>query len=61
MTDEEKAQFISDCKYFWNEKGDMERLSDFTIEKLEEADPAIAYVYKQYKASEQALSRLMSY
>lgn len=61
MSEEDKARFVSDCKYFWNEKGDMERYIDFSIEKLREADPALAFVYEQYKNAEEALNRLMRY
>jgi hypothetical protein len=61
MTDEEKAYFVSQCKYFWNEKGEMERYVDFSIEKLREADPALAFVYEQYKNAETALTRLLEY
>ncbi len=61
MSEEEKKEFISNVKYFWNEKGGMERLSGFTIEKLEEADPVIANAYKQHKLAEETLNRLLGW
>lgn len=60
MTEEEKAEFISQCKYFWREKGEMERYVDFSLEKLREADPALAFIYHQYKNAEETLNRMMS-
>lgn len=61
MSEEEKLEFIGNVKYFWNEKGDLDRLSGFTIEKLEEADPVVASAYKQYLLAEQTLNRLLSW
>ena len=61
MDEEEKARFISDIKYFWNEKGDLERYSEYSPEKLREADPVIANVYEQYKAANETLERLLGY
>lgn len=61
MTEEEKKEFIFNVKYFWNEKGDIERLIGFTIEKLEEADPVIASAYKQHLLAEETLNRLLGW
>ena len=61
MTEEEKQQFISDCRYFYNEKGEMERYVDFSMEKLEEADPVFASAYKQLKLAEETFGRLIGY
>lgn len=61
MTEEEKADFLSNCKYFYREKGDMERLIGFSIEKLEKADPVLASAYKQLKLAEETFGRLINY
>lgn len=61
MSEDEKKEFISNVKYFWNEKGGMERLSGFSIERLEEADPVIANAYKQYLLAEETLNRLLGW
>lgn len=61
MSEEEKQQFLSDCRYFYNEKGEMERYVDFSMEKLEEADPVLASAYKQLKLAEETFGRLISY
>ena len=61
MNDEDKAEFLSNCKYFYLEKGEMERYVDLSMEKLEEADPVLASAYKQLKLAEETLRRVMSY
>lgn len=61
MTQEEKIDYISDCRYFYREKGEMERFVDFSIEKLEEADPVLASAYKQLKLAEETFGRLIGY
>lgn len=61
MSEEQKAQFLSDCRYFYNEKGEMERYSGFSMEKLEEADPVLASAYKQLKLAEETFGRLIGY
>lgn len=61
MNDEDKAEFLSNCKYFYLEKGEMERYVDFSMEKLEEADPVLASAYKQLKLAEETFGRLLSY
>lgn len=59
MTEAEKEQFLSDVHYFWHEKGDVERLSDFSIEKLREADPVLADAYERLKSAEETFNRLL--
>jgi hypothetical protein len=59
MSDQEQAEFLSNCKYFYREKGEMERYADFSIEKLEEADPVLAHAYKQLKLAQETFKRLM--
>lgn len=61
MNDEEKAQFISDIKYFWNEKGDVKRYIDYTPEKMREADPVIADAIERYESAEKTLSKLLEW
>lgn len=61
MTTEEKQEFIYNCYYFYREKGEMERYVDFSMEKLEEADPVLANAYKQLKLAEETFRRLMGY
>lgn len=61
MTEEEKAEFLSQCRYFYREKGEMERYCDFSLEKLEEADPVLASAYKQLTLAEETFRRVMSY
>jgi hypothetical protein len=61
MTEEEKQKFLSDCRYFYREKGEMERLIGFSMEKLEEADPVLASAYKQLKLAEETFGRLINY
>ena len=46
MTEEEKAEFLSNVSYFWHEKGEIERYSGFSIEKLKEAAPELATAYE---------------
>lgn len=60
MSDEEKLEFISDCRYFYFEKGEMERYCDFSIERLREADPVLADAYESLKLAEERFSRLMN-
>lgn len=59
MTEEEKAEFLSQCRYFYMEKGEMERYCDFSLEKLEEADPVLASAYKQLTLAEETFRRVM--
>jgi len=61
MNEEDKAQFISDIKYFWNEKGDIERYVGYTPEKLREADPVLADAYERYRSAELTLNRLLEW
>lgn len=61
MTEEEKKEYISNIKYFWNEKGDIERFVNYSMEKLEEADPVIANAYKQYLLAEKTLNKLLGW
>lgn len=49
MDNHVRKRFLSDVKYFWNYKGDIERLIDFSVEKLEKADPELAKAYKDMK------------
>lgn len=59
MSDEEKFQFLSNCRYFYFEKGEMERYIDFSIERLREADPVLADAYESLKLAEERFSRLI--
>lgn len=59
MTEEEKIRFLENVHYFWFEKGDLERLSGFTIEKLREADPVLALVYERLQVATQTFNRLL--
>lgn len=59
MSEEDKLIFISNCKYFYYEKGEMERYVDFSMEKLEEADPILANAYQQLKLMQETFERLM--
>lgn len=61
MSEEDKAQFISDVKYFWNEKGDVTRFAGYTPEKMREADPVIADAIERYESAEKTLSRLLEW
>lgn len=61
MTDEEKITYISNIKYFWSEKGDIERYVDYSPEKLREADPLIANAYEQLRLAEATFNRLLKY
>lgn len=56
MTEEEKAEFLSNIAYFWHEKGDMERYTGFSMEKLREAAPALADAYERYKSADETLN-----
>ena len=60
MSDEEKFQFLSNCRYFYFEKGEMERYIDFSIERLREADPVLADAYESLKLAEERFIRLMN-
>ena len=59
MSSEEKEEFLSNCRYFYYEKGEMERYVEFSMEKLEEADPVLANAYRQFKLFQNNLERLM--
>lgn len=59
MNEDERVEFLSQCKWFYQERGDMGRYSDFRIEKLREADPALAHAYENYKASEEIFERML--
>lgn len=61
MSEEEKLEFISNIKYYWNEKGDIERYRDFSIDKLKEASTVLADAYERYKSATDTLHRLLSY
>lgn len=61
MSEEDKAQYISDLKYFWNEKGDIERFVGYSPEKLREVDPVLADAYERYQSAEKTLSRLLEW
>ena len=59
MTAEEKEEFLSDVRYFWQEKGDVRRLSGFSIEKLREADPVIADAFERLELATETFNRLI--
>lgn len=61
MTDEQKVEYLDNIKYFWNEKGEIERFCDYSPEKLYEASPIIARAYSEYKIAKQTLSILLNY
>lgn len=61
MTDEQKADYISDIKYFWNEKGDIERFCDYSPEKPCEVSSVISRAYTEYKLAQQTLNILLNY
>jgi len=61
MSEEEREEFLWNCKYFYNEKGEMERYCDFSMDRLEQADPVLASAYKQLKLAEETFGRLISY
>lgn len=52
MSEQEKKDFLEDVWYFWTEKGDIERLVGFSMEKLEEASPVLAHYYQRLKLAE---------
>jgi len=59
MTEDEKKDFLSNCRYFYFGDGDMERLIGFSMEKLEEADPVLASAYRNLKLAEETFGRLL--
>lgn len=59
MTDEQKLEYISNIRYFWREKGDIERFADYNIDKLREADPTIADAYERYISATETINRLL--
>lgn len=61
MTDEEKADFMSNLKYYWNEKGSIGGFTGYSQEKLDEADPALGGIVRAYQNSEEVLNRLLSW
>ncbi len=61
MTEEEKVDFLSDVKYFWNEKGDIERYLGYTPEKMREASPAVADALERYISAEITLNNLLGW
>ena len=61
MSEGERLEFLFSCRYFYLEKGEMERYCDFSMEKLEEADPVLASAYKQLKIAEETFRRVMSH
>jgi hypothetical protein len=61
MSEEEKARFLSNIKYYWQEKGDIERYSDYTPEALREADPVLASAYENYKIATETINRLLDW
>lgn len=61
MTDEEFASHLSSIKYFWEEKGDVERYCDWeSIQpELMKRRPDIAIAYQDYKARRMIFSALV--
>lgn len=59
MTDEEKQQFSYLVKYYWEEKGEMDRFAGFTVEKLEECDYALAEAYRRYEGAQKTIDTLV--
>lgn len=53
MSSKLTAQMISDLKYFWQDKGDLERYSSFEKIKplLEKEKPEVLKAWNDYKAS----------
>ena len=56
----EGEEYLSNIRYFWQEKGDIERFCDFDIKKLEEYCPELAEAYKQYKNYEKIVETLLN-
>lgn len=48
-------QYMEDIKYFWEEKGDIERLSWFNLNKLKELDWRVANAYMNYIQAKETL------
>ena len=46
---ESDKDFLHMCKYFWNNKEDMERYIGFDIQRLQRLDPALAQAWLNYK------------
>jgi hypothetical protein len=59
MSNEENEQFLTDVRYFWFEKGDVERFTGFSMERFREADPVLATAYEQMKLSIETFNRLL--
>lgn len=59
MNDQEKQEYLSQIRYFYHEKGEIERFADFSIEKLEAADPILAGAYKQFIVAQATFTRLL--
>lgn len=57
--DYEKQEFLDSVRYFWFEKGDVERMSGFSNKRLREIDPALAFAYEQMVISREVFSRLL--
>lgn len=57
-TQDNNNQYLSDLKYFWKEKGDLERYSDFDLERLKKLDPKIFKAWITYKETKELLTNL---
>lgn len=56
---ESDKQFIRDVKYFWNEKGDAERLIGFSVEKLKKVSPDLGKAYEEMKYKTKVFETLL--
>jgi hypothetical protein len=59
MNKEEKLHFLSMIKYFHEERGDIERYTDFSFEKLRNVDSELFYIYSIYKVFEEKFEKYM--
>jgi len=50
--------FLNMCKYFWNDKEDMERYIDFDLQRLQKLDPRLAQAWLDYQGAHIYLSYL---
>ena len=52
-------EFMSNVAYFWFEKGDISRFSEFSLDRLKEIDEKVYSLYLSYKQSENELSQAL--
>lgn len=58
MNQQDKEEFLGTLYYFWTEKGHT-GFTDFSVEKLREADPVLADAYERMTLATETFNRLL--